>query len=150
MDKKTGREKTWHTARNICRYARTTAEAYSEQVYQFIEYCSAPKLMSMETNEERVCSWLSSCVPLPESLVAPLAQHLQKVRALWEGDQLRGLPPVALPDGMVRKFPKAGSNWEWFWAFPQARVSVDPESGVVRRHHTHQKVYSRALSVAAR
>lgn len=89
------------------------------------------------------------CVPLPASLVAPMAAHLQKVRALWEGDRAKGTPPVALPDGMVRKFPQAGANWEWFWAFPQMRLSVDPESGVTRRHHTHAKVYSRALKRAA-
>jgi integron integrase len=90
------------------------------------------------------------CVPLPSSLVSPLGGHLQKVRALWEGDRARGLPPVALPDGMERKFPKAGANWEWFWVFPQGRVSTDPESGIVRRHHAHSKVYSRALKKAAK
>lgn len=89
-------------------------------------------------------------VPLARACVAPLAEHLQRVRALWERDQAHACPPVALPEGLERKYPNAGREWPWFWAFPQRSLSRDPESGIIRRHHTIEDVYSRALKVAAR
>lgn len=89
-------------------------------------------------------------VPLARALVAPLAAHLERVRLLWEGDQTKGYSPVAMPDGLERKYPKAGREWPWFWAFPQGRLSRDPESGIVRRHHAMEDVYTRALKTAAR
>jgi integron integrase len=89
-------------------------------------------------------------VPLARACVPALAAHLERVRLLWEGDQAKGYPPVAMPDGLERKYPNPGREWPWFWAFPQGRLSRDPESGVVRRHHAMEDVYTRALKVAAR
>lgn len=80
----------------------------------------------------------SRAVPIPSALVFRLGEHLQRVRALWEADAIAGHPPVALPDGMERKYPNAGREWGWFWAFPSAQLSRDPRSGVVRRHHVHE------------
>jgi integron integrase len=88
-------------------------------------------------------------VPLARACVPPLAAHLQRVRALWEGDQAKGHPPVALPEGLERKYPNAGREWPWFWVFPQGALSRDPETGIVRRHHVVEDVYSRALKIAA-
>lgn len=89
-------------------------------------------------------------VPLPQSCVAELGAHLQRVRSLWEGDQANGLPPVMLPDGLERKYPRGGNEWPWFWAFPARNPSLDKRSGITRRHHTHEDVYSRSLKTAVR
>ena len=55
-----------------------------------------------------------------------------------------------MPDALERKYPRAGSSWNWFWVFSQSTHSVDPRSGVVRRHHlydqTFQRSFKRALS----
>jgi integron integrase len=88
-------------------------------------------------------------VPIPESLVARIAEHLQRVRALWEADAVRGFPGVALPEGMDRKFPNAGREWGWFWAFPSHKLSTDPISGIVRRHHVHEDSMVKALKRVA-
>src|SRR5690606_25966967 len=72
-------------------------------------------------------------VPLAQSVISDLAEHIQRVRALWEGDQANGLPPVALPDGLERKYPNYGRMWEWFWLWPGRSPSRDPETGIVRR-----------------
>ncbi len=50
---------------------------------------------------------------------------------------------------MELKFPKAGATWAWHWVFPAADLSVDPESGIKRRHHIHAKVYGEAIHRAA-
>jgi integron integrase len=87
-------------------------------------------------------------VPIPHGLVPRLGAHLQRVRALWEADAVRGLPPVALPAGLERKYPNAGREWVWFWAFPSAKISTDPRSGIVRRHHAHEDAMVKALKRA--
>jgi integron integrase len=89
-------------------------------------------------------------VPLAQACVAPLADHMQRVRALWEADQAQNCPPVALPDGLERKFPNAGREWSWYWVWPQGKLSLDKESGIVRRHHALEDIYTRALKRAAR
>lgn len=89
-------------------------------------------------------------VPLARACVPDLAAHIQRCRSLWEADRANAVPGVALPDGFERKAPRAGEAWEWFWLWPGRSLSTDPESGIVRRHHAHEKVYSRALKTAAR
>lgn len=89
-------------------------------------------------------------LPLAQSCVAPLGEHLQRVRALWEGDRANGFEPVKLPDELERKYPNAGAEWPWFWAFPAKGLSVDRDCGVHRRHHACDAVYSRALKTASR
>lgn len=89
-------------------------------------------------------------VGLPESLVGELAAHLQRVRALWEGDAAQGLPPVALPGTLESKYPNAGREWCWFWVFPGRNLSTDPRSHVVRRHHVHEDGLSKHLKSAVR
>jgi integron integrase len=89
-------------------------------------------------------------VALPVSLIPELAAHLQRTRALWEGDVARGCPPVELPGTLANKYPNAGREWNWFWVFPGRNLSTDPRSGIVRRHHAHQDGLSKHLKAAVR
>ncbi len=56
---------------------------------------------------------------------------------------------VWLPGALARKFKRAAESFEWSWLFPARQVSVDPESGLRRRHHLHGKVYNEAIQRAA-
>jgi integron integrase len=89
---------------------------------------------------------------LPESLKPALEQHVQRLRLLHAEDRANGLPGVWLPEGLDRKYPKAGERWEWQWLFPSRKASRDPASGVVRRHHsvdsTFQEDIRRATGLA--
>ena len=44
-----------------------------------------------------------------------------------------------------RKYPKGGEKIAWQYLFPAAKPSVDPESGLTRRHHIGDDAYSRAV-----
>jgi site-specific recombinase XerC len=55
---------------------------------------------------------------------------------------------VYLPHALERKYPNAPVAWAWFWVFPSGVLSVDPISGIERRHHAHSRSLSRALKVA--
>ncbi len=45
---------------------------------------------------------------------------------------------------MARKYPIAGREWGWQFVLPANNLSVDPDNGVVRRHHVHRNTFSRA------
>ncbi len=85
---------------------------------------------------------------LPLSLTAPLSQHLERMRALYEGDRAADLPGVFMPDALERKYPNAGKTWPWFWVFPSASISIDSATGIRRRHHAHEQSLQRALKRA--
>lgn len=85
---------------------------------------------------------------LPQRLVPSLREQLARARALWAKDQADGRGGVEMPDALERKYPRAGTSWPWFWVFPQATHSVDPRSGVVRRHHMFDQTFQRAFKRA--
>jgi integron integrase len=89
-------------------------------------------------------------VPLAHVTVEPLRAHLKEVRRIFEGDRQKPLAGVWLPDGLARKYPKAGEEWPWFWLWPDDHPSIDPRAGVERRHHVPDWAFQRAIKEAAR
>jgi len=86
---------------------------------------------------------------LPQLLVLPLKDHLIQVKQLHARDFTDGHGDVWLPEGLARKYPHAGREWIWQYVFPSVRLSVDPRSGVTRRHHLDEKGLQRAIRQAA-
>jgi hypothetical protein len=70
---------------------------------------------------------------LPDSLVAPLQEHLQYVKRLHEDDLARGCGAVHLPEALDRKCPHANEEWAWQYIFPSQRLSVDPSAAKGQR-----------------
>jgi len=87
-------------------------------------------------------------VMLPQSLEAALKDQLTRAHAVWAEDQTAGRGGVFMPHALERKYPRAGAAWSWFWVFPQASHAVDPQSGVVRRHHMYDQTFQRAFKRA--
>jgi integron integrase len=85
---------------------------------------------------------------LPVSVVEPLKQHLKSVRALHDQDLANGLGAVYLPEALARKYPNAPMEWGWQYVFPARSISIDPRSGVRRRHHLDEKLIQRAIKRA--
>mgnify|MGYP000147353676 CR=1 FL=1 len=87
---------------------------------------------------------------LPRSLRPALRRQLARAREIYLADRVAGRAGVWLPGALDRKYMNAAREWAWFWVFPAERLSVDPEAGVERRHHWHEKSLQRAVRVAAR
>lgn len=87
---------------------------------------------------------------LPQSAVEPLRLHLLKVRAQYETDLAYGRADVELPYALDKKYPNAGREWGWQYVFPASQFSVDPRSGVTRRHHLYETSVQKAVSQAAK
>ena len=87
---------------------------------------------------------------LPESITADLERHLRHVRLIYEDDLQDGFGNVYLPFALERKYPNAAHEWGWQWVFPASKRSVDPRSGIERRHHVDESGLQKAIRAAAR
>jgi integron integrase len=84
----------------------------------------------------------------PEILKPALRKHLEKVRAIHERDRKNEFPGVQLPHALERKYPNAGKEWIWFWVFPADKISMDPKTHIVRRHHCYKGSLNKAIRQA--
>ena len=87
---------------------------------------------------------------IPENMKQDMAKQIAYARGLYEADRELNARGVFLPTALERKMPNAGLQWGWFWLFPSDHESVDPNSGIKRRHHVHASVYGRAVTEAAK
>jgi len=89
---------------------------------------------------------------LPRPVAEPLRHQLERVKLLHEKDLREGFGEVYLPYALARKYPSAARAWGWQYVFPSAKLSVDPRSGVTRRHHASadsvQREVKRAIKSA--
>ena len=69
----------------------------------------------------------------------------QQVRQTHRQDLGQGLGSVHLPNALARKYPGADRQWGWQYLFPAAVVSVDPRSGIRRRHPLDESLRSSPL-----
>jgi len=87
---------------------------------------------------------------LPRPLVEPLRQQLGGVKVLHEQDLREGFGDVYLPYALGHKYPNAAREWAWQYIFPSSKLSVDPRSGVTRRHHVSSDSVQREVKRAIR
>ena len=90
----------------------------------------------------------SRVTPLPNSLVLRLKDHLHQVQLLHQQDLDQGFGSVYLPYALERKYPNAERQWIWQYCFPSERISKDPRSGIVRRHHLDESGLQKAVKRA--
>lgn len=87
---------------------------------------------------------------LPAMIVDALQGQLAEARRVHERDLAAGFGAVWLPDALARKYPNAAREWAWQYVFPASSRSIDPRSGVKRRHHLDETVLQRAVKQAVR
>ena len=87
---------------------------------------------------------------LSESIAEELKIHLQSVKIIHQQDLQKGYCSVYLPFALERKYPRAKYDWIWQFVFPSGKISKDPRSGEVRRHHLHESSLQKALKQAVR
>ena len=87
-------------------------------------------------------------VMLPRSLAPALRLHMLAARARWVSDRRLQLAGIQVPDALEVKYQQLGRTWGWYWMFPSPTLSVDPRSGVERRHHLFEERLQRSLKKA--
>lgn len=87
---------------------------------------------------------------LPEDLRQSLRAQIEQARRIHCRDLAGGLGEVWLPDALQRKYANAAREFAWQYVFPAGRISVDPRSGVRRRHHLEEFAVQRSVALAVR
>jgi integron integrase len=86
---------------------------------------------------------------LPASLVAPLKEHLARVKRIHEEDLTKGYGAVHVPNALAVKYPNAECEWIWQYVFPSAKLADDLEAKTKRRWHTSEATLQKAVKSAA-
>ena len=87
---------------------------------------------------------------LPQTVKSVLEKHLDEVKKMHDKDLAGGNGEVYLPDALERKYPNAAREWGWQYVFPSSKLSIDPRSGKIRRHHISEKTIQNAVKEAVR
>ncbi len=85
---------------------------------------------------------------LPNRILDRLKAQVEHVRAIHNRDLKDGFGSVYLPFALARKYPNAPTEFCWQYLFPSQRISRDPRSGTVRRHHIHERTFATHLQSA--
>ncbi len=87
---------------------------------------------------------------LAPELVPALQIQVELVRMqLREDSRHQYYAGVWMPDALARKYREASKTVGWQYLFPAVRIAVDPESGLLRRHHIDESNINRSLRRAA-
>ncbi len=89
------------------------------------------------------------CTMLPKTVIPALQAQLAKVQVQHTIDLANGFGSVELPYALAEKYPNAEYEWQWQYVFPASKISVDPRSGVQRRHHLDASILQKAVRRAA-
>jgi integron integrase len=90
-------------------------------------------------------------VTLADELLAPLREQVKLVEITLSRDQAaEQYAGVWLPDALARKYPRAPFDLGWHYLFPASRLSIDPDSNGLRRHHFDESNLNKLVKQAAR
>jgi len=87
---------------------------------------------------------------LPDSLVSPLREQLERAHAIHRDDRKASRPGVSMPPALARKYPNAAREWPWQYVFPARRLCVSPYTGQRVRYHLLPSSIQRSVKQAVR
>jgi integron integrase len=118
-------------------------EAVRLRVHDFDYDLKEITVRSGKGNKDRITTFPTSVIPL-------LQNHLLTVKMMHHRDISEGHGAVYLPYALQGKYPNAAKEWQWQYVFPANNLSVDPRSGVIKRHHMDPSVVNKAIKTATK
>ncbi len=89
-------------------------------------------------------------VTLAKELHEPLKSQMNLARNYYFKDRhVPGYVGVYISEGLRRKYPNAELDFNWHFLFPSNKLSVDKETGQLRRHHINESAIQRAVKRSA-
>jgi len=89
-------------------------------------------------------------VPLPQAYEEELVAHLKSRKLQHEQDVAAGFGEVFVSEGLLRRFGGSIKDWSWQYVFASSRISTDPRSGRMMRHHVSENLVQKAVKTASR
>lgn len=88
-------------------------------------------------------------VTLAPELIPKLKQQIDKVeRYLLEDTNNTEYCGVWMPDALARKYPSAAYELGWHYLFPSHKLSLEPGTTNIRRHHIDESGINKAIKKA--
>lgn len=82
-------------------------------------------------NKHRIVTLAPELIPLLRNQIIQVKEYLMLD---IQNPQYAG---VWMPHALARKYPSANKSLPWQFLFPSYKLSADPETGEIRRHHFH-------------
>ncbi|MCG9786810.1 integron integrase [Vibrio mediterranei] len=113
--------------------------------YQDIDFdYGALRIWRAKGNKNRV-------VTLARELFPAIQRQQQHVESIWRQDVKQSdYSGVWLPNALATKYPNSNKELNWQFLFPSARLSIDPTSNLIRRHHINESSVQKALKSAVK
>jgi integron integrase len=89
-------------------------------------------------------------LPLPETILPDLKNHLQTVIQLHEQDLKNGYVGTFLIHALEKKYQNAARELPWQWFFPAKTLTYVPEEDACRRYHLHETHVQKAIRSAVK
>lgn len=90
-------------------------------------------------------------VTLAPELIPALRRQIDQVQLLLEQDLMESeYAGVWLPDALARKYPGESKSLAWQYLFPASRLSFEPGTRLLRRHHFDESALNKLIRSAAR
>ena len=93
-------------------------------------------------NKHRIVTLATELLPLLRNQIMQVEEYL---RLDLQNEQYAG---VWMPNALARKYPSANKSLAWQYLFPSYKLSSDPETGEIRRHHFHPTCVRKAVKKA--
>lgn len=87
---------------------------------------------------------------LAKPLIPLLKTQIEYARQLHQQDLNAGFGAVYMPDVLARKYKSASREFVWQYVFPAKKRSIEPRSGIERRHHVLESGLQKAVKRSAR
>lgn len=112
------------------------------------------RVSDLDTDMKQVRVWNGKgfkhrLTTLAPELIPAIERQKQRVNLLLDEDLTNPhYGGVWMPDALERKTGGANKSLSWQTFFPASRLSIDPESGKVRRHHMDESVINKVIKKA--
>jgi integron integrase len=87
-------------------------------------------------------------VPLPETILPELREHLESLKDLHQRDLKRKYAGVFLVNALEQKYKNAAKEFIWQWFFPAKQLTYENKAGEYRRYHLHGTHVQKAIKEA--
>ena len=88
---------------------------------------------------------------LAVELLPAIEQQVKRVELFLNDDlQTSSYAGVWMPNALERKYNGANKTLAWQYLFPSARLSIDPESNLIRRHHMDESMINKVIKQAGK
>ncbi|GMM70027.1 integron integrase IntIA [Alteromonas sp. MTD1] len=94
-------------------------------------------------NKHRIVTLATELIPLLRSQIMQVNDYLLLD---IKNEQYAG---VWMPNALASKYPSANKSLAWQYLFPSYKLSADPETGEIRRHHFYPTGVRKAIKKAA-